>query len=103
MIAMKAISMAAMLMARTAPWPAPRAAASIMLAAVRSILRVTFPAVFGVSVSGMIILAINKEAGAAIRLAAIRYSALIPRLMYPPRIAPETVAIPPVIKAMSSE
>ena len=57
----------------------------------------------GLSVSGSISLAINRPPGAAIKLAASRYSNGTPSATYPAMTEPAMDAIPPTITANSSE
>jgi len=55
------------------------------------------------SLSGNIILAIISPAGAAIKLAEIRYSSGIPISEYPTKTEPETEATPPTITVNNSD
>lgn len=95
--------MAPMFRANLRPSAAPFAAASITFVCSTSIRTDSPSIVSGVSVSGIISLAISIAPGAAIKLAAMRYSNGAPRSEYPTRTQPATLAMPPTITVNSSE
>jgi hypothetical protein len=104
---MNASSIAPTLSARPRPSLAPRAAASIAFASVRSSSIRISPFVAGSSVSGYITFEIASAAGADITDAAIRCPAMSGKkaIRSPTKAAitpPATVAKPPVITACSS-
>ena len=101
--AIKASNMAPTLSAKCIPEAAPLAAASKMLAYLSSSLSTSASSFLTSWVSGMMILAISKPPGAAIKLAANRYFISTPIPAYPAMTEPAIEANPPTIMANSSE
>ena len=85
------------------PFIAPVAAASIKLMYFSLASCSPCSGSAGVSVSGSMSLAINRPPGAAMKLAASRYSNGTPNATYPAMTDPAIEAMPPTITANNSE